>query len=150
MRLSLSVIHHTDSLSLKTMQTLQFSTENKTEIIDITPMVQAAVTETGIQTGACTIYVPHTTAAICIQENADPNVHVDLLEALDRLIPQGLPYKHQTENKNAPSHIKAALLGPSKTVFIGEGQLLLGRYQSIHLCEFDGPRSRQVWLRVVN
>jgi len=132
------------------IQNLEISTQQKTEIIDITPQIQAAIDTTGIAEGVCTIYVPHTTASICIQENADPNVHVDLLNALDRLVPKDLPYLHQTENKNAPSHIKAALIGPSQTVLIGAGNILLGRYQSIHLCEFDGPRSRQVWLRIVS
>lgn len=130
-------------------QKFQVSTQNKTEIINITPQVQAAIDATGIQEGACTIYVPHTTAAVLIQENADPNVHVDLLNALDRLVPKDLPYLHQTVNKNAPSHIKAALIGPSKEVLIGEGKVLLGRYQFIYLCEFDGARDREVWLRIV-
>lgn len=127
----------------------QIQTRGKTEIIDITPQVKEAVQESKILEGACIIYVPHTTAAILIQENADPNVHVDLLNALDRLIPKDLPYLHQTVNKNAPSHIKAALIGESKTVLIWDGAIQLGRYQSIHLCEFDGPRSRNVWLRIV-
>ena len=132
------------------IQTLQLSTQQKTEIIDITPQIQEAINTAGVTEGVCTIYVPHTTASICIQENADPNVHVDLLNALERLVPKDLPYLHQTEHKNAPSHIKAALIGPSQTVLIGTGKILLGRYQSIHLCEFDGPRARQVWLRIVS
>ncbi len=131
------------------IQKLQIETSQKTAIIDITAEIQAMVSATSVKEGGCTVYVPHTTAGVCIQENADPNVHVDLLNALDRLVPKDLPYLHQTENKNAPSHIKAALIGPSQTILIGEGKLLLGRYQSIHLCEFDGPRSRQVWLRIV-
>ncbi len=128
---------------------LKISTRQKDEIIDLTPQVQAAIDAVGILEGACTIYIPHTTASVLIQENADPNVHIDLLNALDRLVPKDLPYLHQTVNKNAPSHIKAALIGPSKTVFIGGGKLLLGRYQFIYLCEFDGPRDREVWLRIV-
>ncbi len=126
----------------------QVSTQQKTEVIDITPQVKAAVSESGIWEGACVVYVPHTTASICIQENADPNVHLDLFNALDRLVPKDLPYLHQTVNKNAPSHIKAALIGTSQTVLIDEGKILLGRYQSIHLFEFDGPRSREVWLQI--
>ncbi|HIK53923.1 MAG TPA: YjbQ family protein [Synechococcales cyanobacterium M55_K2018_004] len=131
------------------LKTLSLPTHQKTEIIDITPQVQAIVTESGIQDGVAIIYVPHTTAAVLIQENADPAVHTDLLNTLDRLVPQDLPYLHQTVNKNAPSHIKAALIGPSKTVFICNGQIQLGRYQFIYICEFDGPRSRQVWVRVM-
>ncbi|WAL60605.1 secondary thiamine-phosphate synthase enzyme YjbQ [Thermocoleostomius sinensis] len=133
-----------------TRQSFNVATQQKTEIINITSQVQQAIATTGITEGACTIYVPHTTAAILIQENADPNVHVDLLNALDRLVPKDLPYLHQTTNKNAPSHIKAALIGPSKTVFIGSGNLLLGTYQFIYLCEFDGSRDRTVWLRIVS
>lgn len=131
-------------------KTFHIATQQKTEIINITPQVQAAIDAAGVTEGACTIYVPHTTAAVLIQENADPNVHIDLLNALERLVPKDLPYLHQTVNKNAPSHIKASLIGPSKTVLIGEGKLLLGTYQFIYLCEFDGPRDRQIWLRIVS
>jgi secondary thiamine-phosphate synthase enzyme len=130
--------------------TFQVQTQQKSELINITPQVQAAIDASGILEGACTIYVPHTTAAVLIQENADPHVHTDLLNTLDRLIPKDLPYLHQTVNKNAPSHIKAALIGSSKTVLIGNGKLLLGTYQFIYLCEFDGKRDRQVWLRIVS
>lgn len=130
--------------------TFQVKTQQKVEIINITPQVQEAIAASRVVEGACTIYVPHTTAAVLIQENADPNVHTDLLNTLDRLVPKDLPYLHQTVNKNAPSHIKASLIGPSKTVFIGEGKLLLGTYQFIYLCEFDGSRDRQVWLRIMS
>ena len=128
---------------------LRVPTHQKTQIIDITSQVQEAVTAAAIAAGTCTIYVPHTTASVCIQENADPNVHIDLINALERLVPKDLPYLHETERKNAPSHIKAALIGPSKTVLIEEGQVLLGTYQSIYFWEFDGPRSvREVWLQL--
>lgn len=126
------------------------STQQKAEIINITPQIQEAIEASGIKEGACTVYIPHTTASVLIQENADPNVHIDLLNALERLVPKDLPYLHQTVNKNAPSHIKAALIGPSKTVLIGEGKILLGTYQFIYLCEFDGPRHREVWLQIVS
>lgn len=132
------------------MHKLHISTQQKTEIIDLTPQIQQAITATGLQEGVCIVYVPHTTSSVLIQENADPNVHIDLLNALERLVPKDLPYLHQTVNKNAPSHIKAALIGPSKSVFFSDGKLLLGRYQFIYLCEFDGPRSREVWLRILN
>jgi secondary thiamine-phosphate synthase enzyme len=131
------------------MHKLHVNTEQKTQIIDITMQVQSAVNATQISEGVCTIYVPHTTASVCIQENADPNVHIDLLDALERLVPKDIPYLHETERKNAPSHIKAALLGTSQTVLIAGGQIQLGTYQSIYFFEFDGPRSaRQVWLRI--
>jgi secondary thiamine-phosphate synthase enzyme len=127
----------------------QISTQQKTEIIDITPQVQEAVTQSGIREGICVVYSSHTTASILIQENADPNVHIDLLNALERLVPKDLPYLHQTVNKNAPSHIQSALIGPDKTVLLSDGKILLGRYQFIYLCEFDGPRTREVWLRIM-
>jgi secondary thiamine-phosphate synthase enzyme len=131
------------------MHKLHVNTEQKTQIIDITMQVQSAVNTTRISEGVCTIYVPHTTASVCIQENADPNVHIDLLDALERLVPKDIPYLHETERKNAPSHIKAALLATSQTVLIAGGQIQLGTYQSIYFFEFDGPRStRQVWLRI--
>jgi secondary thiamine-phosphate synthase enzyme len=131
------------------MHKLHVNTEQKTQIIDITMQVQSAVNAAQISEGIYTIYVPHTTASICIQENADPNVHVDLLNALERLVPKDIPYLHETERKNAPSHIKAALIGTSQTVLINGGQIQLGTYQSIYFFEFDGPRSsRQVWLRI--
>jgi secondary thiamine-phosphate synthase enzyme len=131
------------------LKKINLPTHSKTEIIDITPQVQEAVTASGIAEGICIIYVPHTTAGVLIQENADPNVHTDLLNALDRLVPKDLPYLHQTVNKNAPSHIKASLIGPSKTVFVCDGELQLGRYQFVYVCEFDGPRSREVWVRIL-
>ncbi|HEY9622147.1 MAG TPA: secondary thiamine-phosphate synthase enzyme YjbQ [Crinalium sp.] len=131
------------------LKKISLPTHSKTEIIDITPQVQEAVTASGIAEGICIIYVPHTTAGVLIQENADPNVHTDLLNALDRLVPKDLPYLHQTVNKNAPSHIKASLIGPSKTVFVCDGELQLGRYQFVYVCEFDGPRSREVWVRIL-
>jgi secondary thiamine-phosphate synthase enzyme len=131
------------------LKKLQVATQEKNQIIDITPLVQAAIDESGIPEGSCVVYVPHTTASVLIQENADPLVHVDLLNTLERLIPKDLPYLHQTQNKNAPSHIKAALIGPSKTVLIESGQVILGTYQFVYLCEFDGPRQRQVWLRIL-
>jgi secondary thiamine-phosphate synthase enzyme len=127
---------------------LELSTQEKTQFINITPQVQEFVTRSRIPEGACTIYIPHTTAAVLIQENADPNVLTDLANTLDRLVPKDLPYLHQTVNKNAPSHIKASLIGASQTVLFSDRKLILGRYQFIYVCEFDGPRTRNIWLRV--
>jgi secondary thiamine-phosphate synthase enzyme len=131
------------------LKKLKFATNQKNEIIDITPTIQDLVSISAVHEGICTVYVPHTTASILIQENADPHVHTDLLNALDRLVPKDLPYLHETANRNAPSHIKAALIGPSQTVLISDGKILLGRYQFIYLCEFDGPQRREVWLRMM-
>ncbi|PSB03006.1 secondary thiamine-phosphate synthase enzyme YjbQ [Merismopedia glauca] len=131
------------------LQKIYFDSQEHTEIIDITSQVKSAVESTEIQEGICTIYVPHTSAAICIQENADYRVHIDLLNALERLVPQDFPYLHQTERKNAYAHIKSALIGASETVIIEQGKVLLGTYQSIYFFEFDGPRQqRQVWLKI--
>jgi secondary thiamine-phosphate synthase enzyme len=128
---------------------IYLDSQEHTEIIDITAQVQALIEASQIQDGICTIYVPHTSAAICIQENADPLVHIDILNALEKLVPSDFPYLHQTERKNAYAHIKSALIGASQTVIIEQRKVLLGTYQSIYFFEFDGPRQqRQVWLKI--
>lgn len=123
-------------------------TEDHDQFIDITSKIQEVVSQSGVTEGICVVYVPHTTAAVTIQENDDPNVAVDIVDALDRLFPDKgkQAYKHFEEN--APSHLKASLIGTSDTVFLEDGRLQLGRWQSIFLCEFDGPRQREVWVRV--
>ncbi|OIO92398.1 MAG: hypothetical protein AUJ92_14360 [Armatimonadetes bacterium CG2_30_59_28] len=127
---------------------LAVETHQRDELIDITCQVQNVVTDAAAHEGICTVYVPHTTAAVTIQENDDPNVAVDIIDGLDRLIPvKGvLPYKHIEEN--APAHLKVALVGTSETLFVEEGKLQLGRWQSIFLCEFDGPRQREVLVKL--
>jgi secondary thiamine-phosphate synthase enzyme len=122
-------------------------TQAKQELIDITPQVERAVREAGVQEGICTIFVPHTTAGITINENADPSVREDIGALLERLIPPGLHYRHA--EGNSPAHIKASLMGSSVQVPVSGGKLQLGTWQGIIFCEFDGPRSREVWISVL-
>lgn len=124
------------------MKEFSIRTTKRTEFIDITHLVKKAVEEKGIKQGACHIFVPHTTAAVTINEGADPDVAGDIIRQMERLIPQDGNYNHQ--EGNAAAHIKASILGSSKTVFIEGGGLVLGTWQSIFFCEFDGPRTRKV------
>jgi secondary thiamine-phosphate synthase enzyme len=127
--------------------TLSVKTSRRTELLDITRDVQRFVSQAGVASGVCHLYVPHTTAAVTINENDDPDVPRDIEAALDRLVPKDGPYKHW--EGNADSHIKSTLTGVSQTVPIESGQLQLGRWQAIFFCEFDGPRQREVRLRIV-
>ena len=119
----------------------------RTEFIDITEKVQEVLKETGIVSGLCHLYVPHTTAAITINEGADPSVQRDIQSLLNRLIPFEGDYHHREGNSAA--HIKATVIGISQSVFIDEGRLVLGTWQSVFFCEFDGPRHRRVALKFV-
>lgn len=116
-------------------------------MIDITAEVQSVVSESGISDGVCHVFVPHTTAGITINENADPDVPRDILSTLNKLVPQSAGYQH-TEG-NADSHVKASLMGSSVTVFIDKGRLALGTWQGIFFCEFDGPRHRRVMVQIM-
>jgi secondary thiamine-phosphate synthase enzyme len=124
------------------------STADRNQMIDITSQVQRIVTGAKIDAGMAIVYVPHTTAAVTINENADPDVQHDLLKKLAELVPKREPY-YQHDEGNSDSHVKTACVGNSSTILIEGGKLLLGRWQGIFLCEFDGPRQRQVWIRVV-
>lgn len=119
----------------------------KTEFIDITDHVQEAIDELNIKKGVCYLFVPHTTAGITINEGADPSVKKDIEEQLVKLVPFDGSYHHS--EGNSPAHIKASLLGFSTFILIEEGRLLLGTWQSIYFCEFDGPRNRRVSLKVI-
>lgn len=123
------------------------STRSKTEFQDITAHVQKAITESGVRDGVCYVYVPHTTAGITINENADPSVRRDIMDMLDRLVPAQAHYTHL--EGNSPAHIKASLMGASATIPIENGRLALGTWQGIFLCEFDGPRRRKVLVQVI-
>ena len=127
------------------MTLLTIRTTARCEMIDITERVAAAIREMGIQNGICRLFVPHTTAAVTINENADPDVPRDILAALDRIVPLADRYRHA--EGNAAAHIKASLFGASQTIFIEEGRLVLGTWQSIFFCEFDGPRTRKILVR---
>ena len=129
--------------------TLDVHTEHRTEFVPITDQVQKAVSESGIQTGVCHLYVPHTTAAVTINENADPMVVNDVLHIVNKIIPfEDSNYRHMEGNSAA--HVKACFFGASETIFIQDGQLVLGTWQGIFFCEFDGPRNRQIYLKVLD
>ncbi len=129
------------------MITLRVKTDRRTQLVDVTAEVQKAAQESGVASGICYLYVPHTTAGILMNEHADPDVASDVEAAFDRLIPRQGPYRHSEGNSD--SHIKSVLTGGSQFVFIAGGRLLLGRWQGIFFCEFDGPRDRNLYLKVV-
>ena len=131
----------------KMVQRLSVRTSARMQFVDITRDVQDAVKSSGVSDGVCTIYVPHTTAGITINENADPDVTRDIMDTLERLVPRDASYHHI--EGNADSHVKASLMGSSVNVFVENGRLVLGTWQGIYFCEFDGPRSRQVHVKVV-
>jgi len=122
------------------------STHSRTELIDISPQVEDIVKEAQIEEGICRVFVPHTTAGILINEGADPSVRRDILNQLDKIIPLSGDYQHR--EGNSPAHIKASLVGSSETIFVEKSQLVLGTWQSIYFCEFDGPRHRQVIVKI--
>jgi secondary thiamine-phosphate synthase enzyme len=128
-------------------ETFQVRTSAKTGFIDITRSVQEAIQKLGIKDGICFIFVPHTTAAITINENADPSVSKDIVMELNKIVPFQDRYHHL--EGNSPAHIKASLLGPSQTLFVESGRLVLGTWQGIFFCEFDGPRNRNVYVKVM-
>jgi secondary thiamine-phosphate synthase enzyme len=116
--------------------------KSRIEFIDVTEMVQGVVSEAGIKDGICCLYVPHTTAGITINEGADPSVQRDIQNTLNRIAPQDINYFHR--EGNADAHVKSTLVGASVNVIIDEGKLLLGTWQSVFFCEFDGPRHRRI------
>jgi secondary thiamine-phosphate synthase enzyme len=125
------------------MLEIHVKTIRKNQIIDITTQVSEMVQNSGVSEGICCIYTPHTTAAITINENHDPNVCEDVLDALAKLIPEGV-WRHDRVDNNAAAHIKAAIIGPSEAIPVSDGKLLLGRWQAVMLVELDGPRERRV------
>ena len=120
---------------------------NQTELIDITAEIQDAVLSAGIGQGLCMLFVPHTTAAITINENADPSVKDDILMIIDKIVPWKAGYRHL--KGNSPAHIKSTLVGSSELIAIENGRLVLGTWQGIFFCEFDGPRTRKVHVRLI-
>ncbi len=128
------------------VRTLRVKTARRTHLVNITAEVQQLVTDSGVQAGVCHLYVPHTTAGLTINEGDDPDVARDIEATLDRLVPKDAGYKHY--EGNADSHVKSTLVGVSQTVYIAGGRLALGRWQAIFFCEFDGPRTREVHLRI--
>lgn len=126
----------------------QVATARRCQLIDITQLVQAAIDRLQIRDGLVTVHVPHTTAAVTVNENADPDVQHDLLEKLSREIPQRESYYQHSEG-NSDSHLKSSLVGCAQTLIIERGRLALGQWQAVYFCEFDGPRQRQVWLKLI-
>jgi secondary thiamine-phosphate synthase enzyme len=126
---------------------LELKTTRRTELVDITSEVARLVAESGVGRGVCHVCVPHTTAGLTVNENDDPAVARDIEAVLDRLAPKDGGYQHR--EGNADAHVKSTLIGVSQTLLVEEGRLLLGRWQAIFFCEFDGPRERQVRVKVV-
>jgi secondary thiamine-phosphate synthase enzyme len=126
---------------------VQIRTPSHTCLVEITEQVQRLLTRSGVEQGLCTIYVPHTTAGVTINENADPSVSRDLLQALENAVPWRANYAHL--EGNAAAHVKASMMGASQSVLVLGGRLRLGTWQGIYLAEFDGPRTRQVWVKVI-
>jgi len=124
-------------------QTFRISTRKSHEVVDITRQVAEQVARAPVAEGICTVFVRHATAAIIINENADPGFRADIVTALDRLFPQGI-WEHDRVDDNGAAHLKAAILGPSETVPVSGGRLLLGTWQGIALVECDGPREREI------
>jgi secondary thiamine-phosphate synthase enzyme len=130
------------------MESLEIRTGQRTEFVEITDRVNAVLRQNNMQEGICVVYCPHTTAAVTVNENADPDVVHDMLAWLNRSIPQHQPdFRHSEGNSDA--HIKSSLIGPSVTLVVDKGALVLGRWQGLYFCEFDGPRVRQVHVQIL-
>jgi secondary thiamine-phosphate synthase enzyme len=129
------------------LETISVRTSAREELVDITRQVQEAVRASGVRSGMAWVGSPHTTAGITIQENADPDVQVDLLAHLRELVPSSTRFRHREGNSDA--HIKTSLVGPGQAIAVEGGLLHLGTWQAIYFCEFDGPRSRHVWVKVL-
>ena len=129
------------------MKVFTITTTRQVALIDITDSVRQAVAESGVRSGLATIFVPHTTAGVTINENADPAVLADLMADLDRILPLAQEYYRHAEG-NSAAHIKSSLIGSSQTVFVEDARLFLGTWQGIYFCEFDGPRTRRFCVKV--
>ena len=125
---------------------LSVSTSNKNEFVDITQKIERILQDTEVKEGTVTLFVPHTTAAVTINENADPDVKKDMIRALHRMVPENERYEHM--EGNSPAHVKASLLGMSETLIVYKGKLILGTWQGIYFCEFDGPRMRKLMIKI--
>ena len=127
---------------------VEISTSAQTEFLDITDKVKQAATQLGISSGILTVYCPHTTGAITINEGADPAVRRDVVSVLNHIVPWNFDYRHL--EGNSPAHVKASLIGASELIIVENGKLLLGTWQKIFFCEFDGPRRRRVWVKMIS
>jgi len=129
------------------MERITVKTARRQEFVEITHLVEGIVRKSGVKSGICYIYAPHTTCGLTINENADPSVKADILSKLEQLVPESGRYSHSEGNSDA--HIKSSILGHSLSIFIEDGSLQLGTWQGIFLCEFDGPRTREVWIKII-
>jgi secondary thiamine-phosphate synthase enzyme len=132
---------------MEMVQTFMVATKTRTDFIDITHDVQHLLTQSGVMSGLCHVFIPHTTAGVTINENADPDVKKDIMETLEKMVPWHGHYRHN--EGNSPAHIKASMMGFSISLPVREGSLVLGTWQCIYFCEFDGPRSRTVIVSVI-
>ncbi|MCX7918378.1 MAG: secondary thiamine-phosphate synthase enzyme YjbQ [bacterium] len=126
---------------------IEINTPTRTALVDITAQIEDAVRKSKVGNGVCYVYVPHTTAGITINENADPSVPADIIKELNKLVPFDDHYQHSEGNSAA--HIKSTFVGCSQVILIENGRLVLGTWQGIFFCEFDGPRHRQVWIKII-
>jgi len=124
---------------------IKIKTTSRSQVVDITSKVQEAVNDSGLQNGIVIVYVPHTTAGVAINENADPDVKTDFLMKMGDIVPVDPSFKHL--EGNADSHIKAIITNTSQTIFVENGKLMLGTWQGIYFCEYDGPRTRKCWIK---
>jgi secondary thiamine-phosphate synthase enzyme len=129
------------------LHTLSVRTGSRIEMVDVTDKIQELVRASGVAEGLCHLFVAHTTAGLTINENADPSVQGDILMVLNKIISDREAYRHS--EGNSPAHIKASLMGPNLTVLVSDRSLLLGTWQGIYLCEFDGPRTRKVHIKIM-
>ncbi len=129
------------------MKQIEIRTRERQGFYDITPQLQALIHDSGVGDGVCYVFCPHTTAGLMLNENWDPDVCHDMGLALDAISPQRADYRHR--EGNSPAHVKSSLVGASQFVFIQNGRLALGQWQGVYLAEFDGPRGRRVWVKIV-
>ncbi len=129
------------------MERISVKTNKRVEMIDITAEIQRVVGRCGLSSGVCVVFCPHTTAGLTINENADPDVRSDMVSIVNKIVPAENGYKHAEGNSD--SHMKASLFGPSLSVIVENGGLQLGQWQAVYLCEADGPRTRDVWVKTV-
>lgn len=130
------------------MEKISIKTTKRIDLVDITDEVRDIVSKSKVKEGVCFLFCPHTTAGLTINENADPSVRRDIIDTLSKLAPENVGYSHN--EGNADSHVKSSLLGQSLTIFVENGRLALGTWQGVYFCEGDGPRMREVWVKVTS
>jgi len=129
------------------MEKIIIQTTKRIELINITKQIQEIVAKGPVKDGLCCVYSPHTTAGLTINENADPSVRKDIIKTFNKIVPEGADYLHS--EGNADSHIKATLFGSSLNILLEDGQLLFGTWQGVYFCENDGPRNREIWVKII-